>query len=591
MNPGVHRTGVSLLTAALLVGYAGPAWSQAPGDLGPTTTTVDLGVIPLGPLSGVRARLISDITIPQALTQMAIAPGFADSVFFSERTGQIIRVDLTNPNPYANFTTVGSAASVLGTQFGDGRTGDEISAGDGMRGLAFHPDFANTGTAGYGKFYTVHEEVYNSGSPTFPAPDPGDPTGRQDSVLTEWTYNPNTGVFLNTPREVMRAPMVDGHHPMQQIAFNPTVQPGQTDYGNLYIAVGDGGLNPTYSFGGSYDPDPADITQATDNVHGKILRINPLQDGANAYSVPTGADGNAFANDADAATLAEIYAYGFRNPQTIGFNPMTGDMFVGDIGQNQLDEINLIENGGNYGWGVREGTYVDGVDSGSGPVYDGLFQEVLPDARDADGFTYPVLQFSQYRGGVKLGPNAVVGGYVYNGDLAQELSGLYLFGNLSNTDIFYADASDLVNDNDPAGFFQLQLEDDLGNPITLGNLIGSNRTLMRFGQDADGEIYIFSQRTGQVFRLEGTRMGDLNGDFVIDEADLAIVLGSFGRSTTPGSLAEGDPTGDGLVNIADLNLVLSKWTSSSPPPIVVPEPGSAALLGLVGLALMRRRRA
>lgn len=574
--------------------------AQTASDLGEPVNRVDLGGFTTGPLSGVRVNLVTDITSRPGLTQMATAPGVDDTLFFSERSGSIYRIDLANPDPGTNFTRVGDLAATLGTQFDDNRTTDEIRAGDGMRGLAFHPGFANPASEGFGKLYTVHEEVFASGNPTFPAPDPGDPTGRQDAVLTEWTYNPSNDSFLNAPREVIRAQMVDGHHPMQQIAFNPAANPGEADYGNLYISIGEGGLNASASTGPN--PDPAGITQALDNVHGKILRINPLQSGPAPYTVPTGPGGNHFANDADPNTLSEIYAYGFRNAQTIGFNRKTGTLIVADIGQRELEEINIVENGGNFGWGVREGTYVDGVDSGSGPVFDGQFQQVLPDARDADPFIYPAIEFSHIRDGNSTGANAIVGGFVYDGQRAAELSGLYLFGNLSNEDVFYAQASDLTQDNDPAPFFQLQLEDESGNPVQLGSLIGSTRTLQRFGQDADGELYIFSQRSGQVFRLEGSRRGDLNRDGEFTNGDIsAFVLALTDPQAFQNRYPDVDPNlvgdfnADRVLTNGDIagfvaTLTGSGETATTQAPTNIPEPGTALILALIGPAMIRRRR-
>lgn len=124
---------------------------------------------------------------------------------------------------------------------------------------------------------------------------------------------------------------------------------------------------------------------------------------------------------------------------------------------------------------------------------------------DNDEFTCMVLQFSHVREGTDTGANAIVGGYVYDGILAAELERLYVFGNLSSDDIFYAPVSSLVNDNDPADLFELQLFDEDGNPMSFGSMVGRGRTLQRFGQNPNGDLYIFSQATGQVFRLEWTR--------------------------------------------------------------------------------------
>ena len=201
------------------------------------------------------------------------------------------------------------------------------------------------------------------------------------------------------------------------------------------------------------------------------------------------------------------------------------------------------------------------------------------------------------------GANAIVGGYVYDGQLASELGGLYLFGNLSNDDIFYADATDLVNDNDPAGFAELQLVDDLGVATDLGTLVGNSRTLMRFGQDADGEVYIFSQLTGQLFRLEGTRRGDMNGDGAVTNGDinpfvLALTDPAAYEAAYPGLDPDliGDFNGSLTLTNGDIIGFVDALTGPTPSiealtALTVPEPGSAALVGLLSAGLLTRRRA
>ena len=176
----------------------------------------------------------------------------------------------------------------------------------GFQSFAFHPSFADSDSPGFGRFYTMHSSSGTAASPDF---DPGGNTAFH-SVLLEWRAGtPSAAEFeaadAQTPfREILRLKQPFGNHNTGLIAFNPLASPTGTDFGNLYIAVGDGGS------GG----DPQDNGQDPGNPFGALLRINPLRnDSANGrYGIVSA---NALASDNDPSTLAEIYAYGLRNPQ------------------------------------------------------------------------------------------------------------------------------------------------------------------------------------------------------------------------------------------------------------------------------------
>ena len=128
-------------------------------------------------------------------------------------------------------------------------------------------------------------------------------------------------------------------------------------------------------------------------------------------------------------------------------------------------------------------------------------------SRQADALAYPVVQIDHLNNELN-GATSIVGGWVYRGTAASELQNLYLFGLLSSDAVFYADATQLANDEIPMEPFALQFEDESGNAVTLGQLVGNQRTLMRLGEDANGEVYIFSQSTGQIFALSGTSVSE-----------------------------------------------------------------------------------
>jgi Glucose / Sorbosone dehydrogenase len=212
----------------------------------------------------------------------------------------------------------------------------------GVQSFAFHPQFNQPDTPGYGKFY-----VYTDTSDTEPKPDfttPG-PKRSHDTVLLEWTAkNPNAATYDgDKPRELFRAAHPFGNHNGGQIGFNPLAKPGTPEFGLLYVGFADGGS------GG----DPMNLAQNLDSAFGKILRLDPLgNDSANGhYGIPAS---NPFVVKPNPDALREIYAYGVRNPQRFSWDAKTGRLFVADIGQNAVEEISPVTAGANLGWNKWE---------------------------------------------------------------------------------------------------------------------------------------------------------------------------------------------------------------------------------------------
>ena len=167
-----------------------------------------------------------------------------------------------------------------------------------------------------------------------------------ESVIREWTADdPQANVFSGTSREVFRIGQFAPNHNIGTIAFNPTAEPGSAEYGLLYASLGDAGAAH----------DPRDYGQSLSEPHGAIIRIDPLAgDGTRGYGVP--AD-NPFVGQAGVAP--EIWAYGLRHAQQFSWDT-DGRMFMGDIGQNSVEEVNLGIRGANYGWRLREGMFATG---------------------------------------------------------------------------------------------------------------------------------------------------------------------------------------------------------------------------------------
>ncbi|WP_243694914.1 PQQ-dependent sugar dehydrogenase [Labedella populi] len=371
--------------------------------------------------------------------------------------------------------------------------------GTGLGAAEFHPDFGENGL-----FYTVHTEAgtaLTEDTPDFPA------FGNTafHSVITEWTADdPSAETFAGSHREIARIPFAGRVHTVQQIAFNPTVAPGDDDYGNLYVLVGDGG-------NGVGNGNPQDLA----TPQGKILRIDPTgDDSANgAYGVPTD---NPFVDEAGA--LPEIYAVGLRDPHRISWDP-AGDhtMYLAHIGEWQVESIYAVEPGDNFGWSEREGPFL--ADN----------RQIFPlPENDAElGFTYPVAAYDHNRDPGQTGDAgvAVNGGFVYRGDIP-ELRGRYLFTDLVRGWVLSTEADRMVRGDgdveDLAPIEELRVFHD-GSETTFQELVGDARVDLRFGSDADGELYLVAKANGKIWKVTGARYVAASSPFALPELAPSLV--------------------------------------------------------------------
>ena len=170
-------------------------------------------------------------------------------------------------------------------------------------------------------------------------------------------YQSKNSTFEGTAREILRVGLNTNIHPIGDLLFNPLAQSGDADDGNLYISVGDGGAG---EMAGATHP----IPQRLDALQGKILRITPDINlrpadelSANGrYRIPTtGPDRNPFVSLSLTDLKKEIFAYGFRNPQRMSWDPVSNKLIVNDIGLHAWEEVNIVTKGGNYGYAEREG--------------------------------------------------------------------------------------------------------------------------------------------------------------------------------------------------------------------------------------------
>ena len=201
-----------------------------------------------------------------------------------------------------------------------------------------------------------------------------------------------------------------------------------------------------FSNGGGPNANNPRQTQRLDTLVGAILRIDPRSPsvsggmkGLGDYTIPAI---NKFAADGDPKTFGEIYAYGFRNTHRLSWDLTDGTMFGSDIGMNNVEEINIIHEGRNYGWMKREGIWENGVFRPGGAL-DQLF--ALPanvlSGREKDEFTYPVAMYDHNDG------QAVTGGVAYYGRIAA-LKGKFVFGDIVRGRVFAADLAAMKKADD-----------------------------------------------------------------------------------------------------------------------------------------------
>jgi glucose/arabinose dehydrogenase len=347
----------------------------------------------------------------------------------------------------------------------------------GLRSFAFHPNFARQGAVGYNKLYTLSTESVDSrpsGVQVF-----GGPFAiTSHNVLAEWAVfaGNRTRVDPNSRRELLRIAQHAANHNTDQVMFDPNTQPWQTGHGKLFVATGDGG--------GAGDP--YNLAQNPSVMLGKVIRIDPTDNRNGArYGVPPD---NPFYGRA--GYLPHIWALGVRHPQNMCFDTAGAlrKFIFTDIGQRHIEEVNVMVKGANYGWPLREGTFV--TDRANLST---LYALGPNDALRR--FTYPVAQYDHSDG------RAITGGFVYRGSRVPALIGHYLCGDIVNGRIFHVPVSQLRLGS-RATLRELTLLRD-GAPITLQTLVdGANgRVDLRFGQGEDGEVYILTKQDGMIRRL------------------------------------------------------------------------------------------
>jgi glucose/arabinose dehydrogenase len=311
----------------------------------------------------------------------------------------------------------------------------------GLLGLAFHPHFATNG-----KFYVSYSAPLRAGLSS----EEWDHT----TYISEFTVSADNPDLADPASErVLLAMDKPGYnYEAGHLAFGPD--------GYLYIATGDSVRDPATE-SGKYAQDTASLL-------GKILRIdvNGTADTGQNYLIP--AD-NPFVSGEG---LPEIFAYGFRNPYRFSFDVSESGksrLFVADVGQAMMEEVDLVEVGGNYGWPIREGRTCFNAQDWSQPL----------ESCSTSGLSDPILSYA-HQGDL----SAIIGGMVYRGKVIPELAGGYIFGDWGKGrgHLFVAYPPTL-------GSWKIVEIQISGNPSDLGQLLG-------IGQDENRELYLLKKAPG-----------------------------------------------------------------------------------------------
>ncbi len=355
----------------------------------------------------------------------------------------------------------------------------------GFLGLAFHPGYTNPASPGYRTLYTYNSEVTN-GTFTYMAPAGAPNTYR--NVVNEWKISSTNAsvVDASSRREVMSFGKNASNHNGGTCTFGPD--------GYMYLALGDGGnandVGPSHI-------EPGGNAQNLTAPLGKMLRFDPINPALNPGSSDVVSSNGQYRIPATnpfqaPGQVPEIYAYGLRNPYRFSFDTVTGDLIEGDVGQNNIEEINRITLGGNYGWAIKEGDFLFNRTNGpAGPA--GTIG--APPGNHSPGVPAGLIDpISGPMGTLEYDHNegiSITGGFVYRGSKIPELYGKYIFGDLAlraapvraDGRIFFADLQNGTINSLPLPQF--------GGSAVLPNGL----TVHGFAQDSDGELYALVTNT------------------------------------------------------------------------------------------------
>jgi uncharacterized repeat protein (TIGR03806 family) len=332
--------------------------------------------------------------------------------FVLRKSGQLVVFDPGNATSTSNFLDLSSVV----------RTASE----GGLLGMAFHPD------------YPAVPEIFLYYTRNHTGPNMRTVVSR---FILDSLANPGAGTVEQVIIEVDQD--FDNHNG-GDIAFGADRL--------LYIGLGDGGSGN----------DPNNRAQDTTHLLGSMLRLDVIGTGAD-YNIPPGNPFSAMPDKcgpgSNVADCPEIYAWGLRNPWRWSFDRPTGDLWLGDVGQNAWEEVDIIANGGNYGWDCREGAH-DALGTCIGPYID------------------PVAEYDHSNGDV-----SITGGFVYRGASINSLIGRYVFGDFASGRLW-------------------ALQGSVAAGFTLEELANTPTQISSFGVDQAGEMYFTDYNAGRIMKIE-----------------------------------------------------------------------------------------
>lgn len=359
----------------------------------------------------------------------------------------------------------------------------EPGVATGLGSFAFHPEFSKNGI-----FYTTHAEIRHGSkvinANNIPANVPPHESPPLEWTLTEWKMGKaSAAVFSGSHREVLRFVTPTTAHGSQEINFSPVTDSNDPDYAKLYISCGDGGS------GNLKRPDMAGHTHT---LLGSIMRIDPAgTNGASGqYGIPVD---NPFANSKDPLVHKEIWAYGFRNPHRFSWDLTHGKRMIAiDIGEANIEEVNLIVPGGSYGWGAAglEGTML--IDSVKDPkvVTPASAEKLAPHVSPHGLYDHNDGQ-------------AITGGFVYHGPL-KALQNKYIFGDIVSGRLFFMHMGKSLKDKT---IYEILVQDK-GVLTTVKAMSKVDRAHLRLSYDArSGELFILTKDDGRIRRVSNATMG------------------------------------------------------------------------------------
>jgi glucose/arabinose dehydrogenase len=428
-----------------------------PAPVTPASTDIDFPASIAEPIESIamgsiEVRLVEVASGFNSPLKAVTAPGINGSIFVVEQTGKIFRVELDTGNKTL-FHDVGPELVSISPGY------DER----GLLGLAFHPNFRNNGL-----FYTYQSEparTIQDEEVDFSTVVPPFKPEHRSMVVEYKALDPSCNSRIQKQETLLVIDQPQSNHNGGDIAFGLD--------GFLHIALGDGG--------GANDQGPGHGLRGTGrdntNILGSILRVDPLgNNSANGkYGIPSD---NPFVA-IDNPGVDEIFAYGFRNPYRMSFDASTGELYVGDVGQNLIEEVDIAVKGGNYGWNWKEGRF-----HFYNPISGNYVSNVAPPGLPID-LVDPIIEYNHDDG------ISVIGGYVYRGSEISALSNHYIFGDFSGSNLSTPTGRLFYQDRSTEHLRELSFSDPISDYVT------------GFGQDVENELYVVSNDQFGPSGLEG----------------------------------------------------------------------------------------